>query len=50
VPGIVDRFYRDYEYERHGTLSLLAGIDLPRIRVWSGKRAKLWEARLRAER
>jgi transposase/DNA-binding MarR family transcriptional regulator len=28
VPGAFDRIYRDYEYERHGTLSLLAGIDL----------------------
>jgi transposase len=24
----LDRTYRDYEYKRHGTLSLLAGIDL----------------------
>jgi transposase len=28
VPGAFDRIYRDYEYKRHGTLSLLAGIDL----------------------
>ena len=28
VPGAFDRIYRDYEYVRHGTLSLLAGIDL----------------------
>jgi transposase len=28
VPGAFDRTYRDYEYKRHGTLSLLAGIDL----------------------
>ena len=28
VPGAVDRIYRDFEYVRHGTLSLLAGIDL----------------------
>jgi transposase len=28
VPGIHASFARDYEYKRHGTLSLLAGIDL----------------------
>ncbi len=28
VPGTYDRIYRDYEYVRYGTLSLLAGIDL----------------------
>ena len=28
VPGIHATFARDYEYKRHGTLSLLAGIDL----------------------
>ncbi len=28
VPGTFDRIYRDFEYVRHGTLSLLAGIDL----------------------
>lgn len=28
VPGAFDRIYRDYEYVRYGTLSLLAGIDL----------------------
>ncbi|MCP4902218.1 MAG: IS630 family transposase, partial [bacterium] len=28
VPGAFDRIYRDFEYVRHGTLSLLAGIDL----------------------
>lgn len=28
VPGRQDRHYRDFEYLRHGTLSLLAGIDL----------------------
>ena len=28
VPGVFDRIYRDFEYVRHGTLSLLAGIDL----------------------
>jgi transposase len=27
-PGIYPSFARDYEYKRHGTLSLLAGIDL----------------------
>src|SRR6476620_10824001 len=27
-PGIHATFARDYEYKRHGTLSLLAGIDL----------------------
>jgi len=28
VPGQYDRIYRDYEYVRHGTVSLLSGIDL----------------------
>lgn len=28
VPGVYPTFARDYEYKRHGTLSLLAGIDL----------------------
>src|SRR5580693_10354323 len=28
VPGTYPTFARDYEYKRHGTLSLLAGIDL----------------------
>src|SRR6266853_5034583 len=28
VPGLHPTFARDHEYERHGTLSLLAGIDL----------------------
>ena len=28
VPGVYASFTRDYEYKRHGTLSLLAGIDL----------------------
>jgi transposase len=28
VPGVYASLARDYEYERHGTLSLLAGIDL----------------------
>jgi len=28
VPGIHPSFTRDFEYKRHGTLSLLAGIDL----------------------
>src|ERR1700730_5888609 len=28
VPGVHTTFARDYEYKRHGTLSLLAGIDL----------------------
>jgi hypothetical protein len=28
VPGIYATFSRDHEYKRHGTLSLLAGIDL----------------------
>ncbi len=28
VPGKYSSFSRDYEYKRHGTLSLLAGIDL----------------------
>ena len=28
VPGIHPTFTRDHEYKRHGTLSLLAGIDL----------------------
>ena len=27
-PGVYTSFARDYEYKRHGTLSLLAGIDL----------------------
>ena len=27
-PGVYPSFARDYEYKRHGTLSLLAGIDL----------------------
>jgi transposase len=27
-PGVHDTFARDHEYKRHGTLSLLAGIDL----------------------
>ncbi len=27
-PGVHPSFARDYEYKRHGTLSLLAGIDL----------------------
>jgi len=27
-PGVYANFARDYEYKRHGTLSLLAGIDL----------------------
>ena len=30
VPGRHASFARDHEYKRHGTLSLLAGIDLPR--------------------
>src|SRR5258708_3800798 len=28
VPGVYPDFARDFEYRRHGTLSLLAGIDL----------------------
>jgi transposase len=28
IPGVHATFARDHEYERHGTLSLLAGIDL----------------------
>ncbi|MFT4003338.1 MAG: IS630 family transposase [Rhizobium sp.] len=28
VPGVYPAFARDFEYKRHGTLSLLAGIDL----------------------
>src|ERR1700760_2140009 len=28
VPGTYATFARDHEYKRHGTLSLLAGIDL----------------------
>jgi transposase len=28
VPGVHPTFARDYEYKRHGTVSLLAGIDL----------------------
>ena len=28
APGVYASFARDYEYKRHGTLSLLAGIDL----------------------
>ncbi|WP_435656752.1 transposase [Brucella pituitosa] len=28
VPGVHSAFARDFEYKRHGTLSLLAGIDL----------------------
>jgi transposase len=28
VPGVHPTFARDHEYKRHGTLSLLAGIDL----------------------
>jgi len=28
VPGEYDSVFRDYEYKRHGTVSLLAGIDL----------------------
>jgi transposase len=28
VPGVQATFARDYEYKRHGTVSLLAGIDL----------------------
>ncbi|MGO4569806.1 IS630 family transposase, partial [Rhizobium sp. 2YAF20] len=28
VPGVHPTFARDFEYKRHGTLSLLAGIDL----------------------
>ena len=28
VPGVHATFARDHEYKRHGTLSLLAGIDL----------------------
>jgi transposase len=28
VPGVHETFARDYEYKRHGTVSLLAGIDL----------------------
>jgi transposase len=27
-PGVYENFARDHEYQRHGTLSLLAGIDL----------------------
>jgi hypothetical protein len=27
-PGVYATFARDHEYKRHGTLSLLAGIDL----------------------
>jgi transposase len=33
VPGTYATFSRDYEYKRHGTLSLLAGIDLLTGRV-----------------
>jgi transposase len=33
VPGTYATFARDYEYKRHGTLSLLAGIDLLTGRV-----------------
>jgi hypothetical protein len=36
-PGVHATFARDHEYKRHGTLSLLAGIDLltGRVHVWS---------------
>src|SRR5258706_1706465 len=33
VPGAYATFARDYEYKRHGTLSLLAGIDLLTAKV-----------------
>ena len=33
TPGVHPSFARDYEYKRHGTLSLLAGIDLLTGRV-----------------
>jgi transposase len=33
VPGVYPTFARDHEYKRHGTLSLLAGIDLLTGRV-----------------
>ena len=32
-PGVHQAFARDHEYKRHGTLSLLAGIDLLTGRV-----------------
>src|SRR5450631_3096701 len=37
APGAYATFARDYEYKRHGTLSLLAGIDLltGRVHAWS---------------
>jgi transposase len=37
VPGVHPTFARDHEYKRHGTLSLLAGIDLLTVRstLWS---------------
>ena len=36
VPGIHPTFTRDHEYKRHGTLSLLAGIDLLTGQVHAG--------------
>ena len=33
VPGVHATFARDHEYKRHGTLSLLAGIDLLSVKV-----------------
>src|SRR5262245_17381954 len=33
VPGTYASFARDHQYKRHGTLSLLAGIDLPTGKV-----------------
>src|ERR1700739_4181262 len=37
VPGAHPAFARDHEYKRHGTLSLLAGIDLltGKVHPWS---------------
>lgn len=34
VPGRYDKFKRDYEYKRHGTVSLLASIDLINGKVY----------------
>jgi hypothetical protein len=49
-PGVHATFARDYEYKRHGTLSLLAGIDLLTGKVQQDRGADppRWRTDLRA--
>src|SRR5229473_2860225 len=49
-PGLHQAFGRDHEYKRHGTVSLLAGIDLLTGQVHASKETRDWLAKQRAGR